>query len=335
MFTLYWIVFAPAQKPYRIGILFTRKNGDFGAISVTERSCAALIPKEEHHISDRWSYLPDSLFAPAQKPYRIGILFTRKNGDFGAISVTERSCAALIPKEEHHISDRWSYLPDSLFAPAQKPYRIGILFTRKNGDFGAISVTERSSTAPRRSLKWRVTYRIGVHTIQDSLFAPTQKPYRIGILFTRKNGDFGAISVTERSSTAPRRSLKVKRHISDRGRSEDWNLVHTEFVQIFGSKIQDFFQTFFHNNNFFSRLKVAKKVTNRDLKKKPQELLPGLEIAGQISRLFQEFKTLYGPCLQTHHGQLFDMCERLVPVLYRCYSYYTLRKAIQYSMNIT
>ena len=120
MFTLYWIVFAPAQKPYRIGILFTHNNGDFGAISVTERSCAAPIPKVERHISDRCSYLPDSLFAPAQKPYRIGILFTRKNGDFGAISVTERSCAALIPKEEHHISDRWSYLPDSLFAPAQK-----------------------------------------------------------------------------------------------------------------------------------------------------------------------------------------------------------------------
>ena len=106
MFTLYWIVFAPAQKPYRIGILFTHNNGDFGAISVTERSCAAPIPKVERHISDRCSYLPDSLFAPAQKPYRIGILFTRKNGDFGAISVTERSCAALIPKEEHHISGR-------------------------------------------------------------------------------------------------------------------------------------------------------------------------------------------------------------------------------------
>ena len=39
------------------------------------------------------------------------------------------------------------------FAPA--PYRIGLLFTRKNGDFGAIPVTERS-----RPLKWRVTCRM-------------------------------------------------------------------------------------------------------------------------------------------------------------------------------
>ena len=29
-----------ARKPYRIGLLFTHKNDDFGAISVTERSCA-------------------------------------------------------------------------------------------------------------------------------------------------------------------------------------------------------------------------------------------------------------------------------------------------------
>ena len=38
------------------------------------------------------------------------------------------------------------------FTPARKPHRIGLLFTHKNSDFGAISVTEQ--TAPRRSLKW-------------------------------------------------------------------------------------------------------------------------------------------------------------------------------------
>ena len=38
--------------------------------------------------------------------------------------------------------------------PIQKPNRIG------NGYFGEISVTERY-----RSLKWKATYRIGVHTI--------------------------------------------------------------------------------------------------------------------------------------------------------------------------
>ena len=54
------------------------------------------------------------------------------------------------------------------FAPAPKPYRIGLLFTYKNGDFGAISVKERSCAVRTGFLKWRVTYRIGVHTMLDS-----------------------------------------------------------------------------------------------------------------------------------------------------------------------
>ena len=54
MFSPYLIAFAPARKPYRIGLLFTHKNRDFGAISATERSChAALIYKVESHISYR------------------------------------------------------------------------------------------------------------------------------------------------------------------------------------------------------------------------------------------------------------------------------------------
>ena len=56
MYTLYRVAFAPARKPYRLGLLFTHKNGDFGAISVTEQSCAALISKAESHISDWGSY---------------------------------------------------------------------------------------------------------------------------------------------------------------------------------------------------------------------------------------------------------------------------------------
>ena len=54
VFTLYRISFAPARKPHRIGLLFTLKNGDFGAISVTEGSCAATLSIEERHISDRF-----------------------------------------------------------------------------------------------------------------------------------------------------------------------------------------------------------------------------------------------------------------------------------------
>ena len=53
---MYRIAFAPARKPYRIGILFTHKNGDFGAISVKERSCAPLISKVEFHILDGCSH---------------------------------------------------------------------------------------------------------------------------------------------------------------------------------------------------------------------------------------------------------------------------------------
>ena len=43
MFTVYRISFALVLKPYAIGLLFTRKNRDFGAISVRKRSCDALI----------------------------------------------------------------------------------------------------------------------------------------------------------------------------------------------------------------------------------------------------------------------------------------------------
>ena len=42
--------------------------------------------------------------------------------------------------------------------PAQKPYRIGPLFTHKNDNFGAISVTE---AAPWKSRKCSITYWIG------------------------------------------------------------------------------------------------------------------------------------------------------------------------------
>ena len=54
MFTLWRMAFAPAKKQYRIGLLFSHKNGDFGVISVTERSCAALISTVERHILNRF-----------------------------------------------------------------------------------------------------------------------------------------------------------------------------------------------------------------------------------------------------------------------------------------
>ena len=55
--TLYRIAVAQARRtiPDRIGHLFSHENGDFGAISVTKRSCGpAPISKVERHISDRF-----------------------------------------------------------------------------------------------------------------------------------------------------------------------------------------------------------------------------------------------------------------------------------------
>ena len=53
-----------------------------------------------------------------------------------------------------------------VFSRARESYRMGYQFTNKNGDFGAISV-QRREAVPRRTLKWKVTYRIDVHTIPD------------------------------------------------------------------------------------------------------------------------------------------------------------------------
>ena len=43
------IVLASARKLHRIGLLFTHRNGDFSATSVTERSCAAPFWKVKRH----------------------------------------------------------------------------------------------------------------------------------------------------------------------------------------------------------------------------------------------------------------------------------------------
>ena len=52
MFTPYRVSFAPARKPYQIGLLFTHKNGVVGSIFVTERSCDEPTSKVRSHISD-------------------------------------------------------------------------------------------------------------------------------------------------------------------------------------------------------------------------------------------------------------------------------------------
>ena len=58
-----------ARKPYRMGILFTHRNSDFGEDSLTERSYATTILKVICHISD--GFLCHCRFvAVVLKPYQ-------------------------------------------------------------------------------------------------------------------------------------------------------------------------------------------------------------------------------------------------------------------------
>ena len=57
MYTCVWLAYGHVHpKIYRIGLLFSYKNGDFGAISVTEWTYAVPMSKVESHISDRCSH---------------------------------------------------------------------------------------------------------------------------------------------------------------------------------------------------------------------------------------------------------------------------------------
>ena len=51
----------------------SQKNSDFGAISVTKRSCAASIFKVESHISDSCSYHTQQLFASLRKTIQYSV----------------------------------------------------------------------------------------------------------------------------------------------------------------------------------------------------------------------------------------------------------------------
>ena len=53
--------------------------------------------------------IPNSLLRRHRKSDWIRLLFTHKNGNFGAISVKERSCAKTISKVESDITDEVLY----------------------------------------------------------------------------------------------------------------------------------------------------------------------------------------------------------------------------------
>ena len=74
--TIYRIAFAPAQKPYWRGLLFTHENRDFGVFSVMKRSCAARISKVYSHNSiGSGIHYTGLLIVSAQKaiPYNVNI----------------------------------------------------------------------------------------------------------------------------------------------------------------------------------------------------------------------------------------------------------------------
>ena len=70
--------------------------------------------------------------------------------------------------------------------PARKSYQIGLLFTHENGDFGAISVTERYVTL------WRSTFEIGAAQLRSVTDFPPQQPLlcvkRSRILYDSRGG---------------------------------------------------------------------------------------------------------------------------------------------------
>ena len=101
-----------------------------------------------------------------------------------------------------------------VFAPPRKSYRTGtgLLFTHKNGCGGAISVTERSCTAPISKVESCTSDRRSHYT--EYLFVAPRKSYQIRLLFKHKNGCGSASSMTEQSCDAPISELEI--HISDR-----------------------------------------------------------------------------------------------------------------------
>ena len=77
--TLNLIAFASARKPYRIWLLISPKDDDFGEISVTEQNCVASILKKDRHKTDRSSYYTGQLFVSAGKGIWPGVSIAFKS----------------------------------------------------------------------------------------------------------------------------------------------------------------------------------------------------------------------------------------------------------------
>ena len=122
MFTLYRIAFALACARLSDSIVGTYQEQSENKTRTTwkrgqwqREKCLSPAPARFPHFLLLNDFPPPSrsleqaTFAPARKPYKIGLLFTHNNGDLGVVSVMERSCSGPIAKVESHISDRCSY----------------------------------------------------------------------------------------------------------------------------------------------------------------------------------------------------------------------------------
>ena len=88
-------------------------------------------------------------------------------------------------------------------APPRKSYRIGLLFTQKNGCGGVISETERLAV-PSRSLKWSCVtcwIHVDVHTLYQIASRNATKAirYNVIMLFTGWEVRIGRNSTCSRS----------------------------------------------------------------------------------------------------------------------------------------
>ena len=107
-------------------------------------------------------------FAPSPRPYRIGHLFTHNNSDFGGVSVTERSCPELPLHWRVKYGISFHTIPDRFCADTKTIPDRASIYTYTRTVISARFLCRKGADEPRRSLNWRVTYRIGVHTTSDS-----------------------------------------------------------------------------------------------------------------------------------------------------------------------
>ena len=161
--TLYRITLAPARKPYRIGVLFTHNNGDFGEISVRDGSLFLL---------------------------RVGWKMSGSHGNISykrlllqtIFSVSPSSCKHFI-FYLHTIYFSVYSLCKQFISKFSNPYHPPPCYRqkKKNKINNGLSVKEWSCAAPKSHISWvTITYWIlGVQS--ELLMVSARKAIRYGV----------------------------------------------------------------------------------------------------------------------------------------------------------